>query len=67
MSPHQLSALFLTLSVTDFRKVKRIMRTLGSLGVYDFDSIVEQVVLGIARKKQDAADARSDNARRRFA
>lgn len=63
MSTHNLSALFLTLSVTDFRKVKRALRTLGSLGVTDYDYLTEQIVLGLHRKRQDEREARDERMR----
>jgi len=63
MTPHNLSALFLTLSVADFRKAKKVIRTLGSMGVYDFDSIVEQIVLGISRRRDEAQAQRDERSR----
>lgn len=63
MTAYNLSALFLTLTVADFRKVKRTLRTLGSLGVTDYDSIVEQIVLGLDRKRQSYRDARDERMR----
>jgi len=63
MKPHTLAALVLTMSTTDFRKLKKVLRTLGSMGVYDFDSIVEQAVLGLERRRQESNE-RAIEARR---
>jgi hypothetical protein len=45
------AVLMLTLPVSDIRRIKRVIRTLGALGVYSFDSIIEEMVLGCIRKR----------------
>lgn len=62
-----LPALFLTLTVAEFRQVKRTIRTLGALGVTDFDYLLEQIVLGLHRKREDIRQARDERNRHSWA
>jgi hypothetical protein len=67
MRPELLALSLLRLPLSDIKNIKRVVRTLSALGVYDLDTVVSQIVLGCMARREQAQVQRDEQARETWA